>query len=695
MSLSRLLSIAILFIALIAFAIATSAAVRQYQALSDAEQGAVRLTTLRAVADIPNRMNGERGLTTLLAQSKSPDDVKAAADFTALRGKSDAVMANARAAVDAATASGLDGAAALDQSLKTIEGLFKDARTLSDAKLALPVDQREDAVKAITEKFTAVNTAANAVMATETRLLSRSSGTAFRWANIAATVWDLRNYGGRYAGMMQTVVAAAKPVPDQQKVDIALLKGPTDQVWSTLSALGSLDDTPAAFKAALNETKSGYVDYFAGVLAEVEPGFAEGKFPYDGAGYRNRTVAMWDKVIALRDAAYDAAADALAASIAATRSGLWVSLASLLTALVGSAVVLWVVRKRVIRPLTNMTGAIGRIAEGDLETAIPGIGGRDEIGAMAASVQVFKDSLLRNRALEEQSARDEATRKALRQAEMAKLADMFEQTVGGIVSAVGHASETLSLSAQDLSSSVEDTAERSNTVAAAAEQASANVAVVSAAAEELSSSVSEIGRQVVQSVEISQTAVSEANSTAGIVQELSHAAGKINDIIAFISNIAAQTNLLALNATIEAARAGEAGRGFAVVAAEVKELATQTAKATADISDQIGAIQSSTNRAVTAIGSIAGTIQSMSDYSSAIAIAVEEQGSATNEIVRNVTQASAGTAEVTANIGTVATTTQHVGDAAGRVKELAGDLSTQSQALSTEMTRFLATIRAA
>jgi methyl-accepting chemotaxis protein len=232
-------------------------------------------------------------------------------------------------------------------------------------------------------------------------------------------------------------------------------------------------------------------------------------------------------------------------------------------------------------------------------------------------------------------------------------------------------------------------------VAAAAEQASANVAVVSVAAEELSSSVSEIGRQVVQSVEISQTAVSEANSTAGIVQELSHAAGKINDIIAFISNIAAQTNLLALNATIEAARAGEAGRGFAVVAAEVKELATQTAKATADISDQIGAIQSSTNRAVTAIGSIAGTIQSMSDYSSAIAIAVEEQGSATNEIVRNVTQASAGTAEVTANIGTVATTTQHVGDAAGRVKELAGDLSTQSQALATEMTRFLATIRAA
>ncbi|WP_370677409.1 methyl-accepting chemotaxis protein [Pleomorphomonas sp. PLEO] len=695
MSLSRLLSASILFIALIAFAIATSAALRQYSALSAAEQGAARLTTLRAVSDIPNRMNGERGLTTLLAQSKSPEDVKASTDFTALRGKSDEAMAKARAAVDAAKADGLDGAEALDQAMTGIEALFKDARALGDGKLALSVDQRGDAVKAITEKFTAVNTAANAVMATQTRLLSQSSGGAFRWASIASTVWDLRNYGGRYAGMLQTVVAAAKPVTAEQMVDLALLQGPTDQVWSTLAALGSLDDTPAAFKAALADTKSGYVDYFAGIKAEVTPGFADGKFPYDGAGYRGRTVAMWDKVIALRDAAFDAAGDALDASIAASRSNLWVSLGSLLAALLGSAVVLWVVRKRVIRPLSNMTVAIGRIAEGDLDTAIPGVGNRDEIGAMAASVHVFKDSLLRNRAMEEEATRDEATRKADRQREMARLADMFEQTVGGIVSAVGQASETLSLSAKDLASSVEDTAERSNTVAAAAEQASANVAVVSASAEELSSSVSEIGRQVVQSVEISQTAVSEANSTAGIVQQLSHAAGKINDIIAFISNIAAQTNLLALNATIEAARAGEAGRGFAVVAAEVKELATQTAKATADISDQIGAIQSSTNQAVTAISSIAGTIQSMSDYSSAIAAAVEQQGAATHEIVRNVTQASAGTAEVTANISTVAATTQHIGDAASRVNELAGDLSSQSQALSTEMTRFLATIRAA
>ncbi len=695
MSLSRLLSISILFIAAIACAIATSAALRQYGTLSAAEQGAARLATLRAVADIPNQMNGERGLTTLLAQSKSPEEIKAAADFTALRAKSDAVMTKARAAVDAAKAGGLDGAEALDQAVTAIEGQFKEARAFAEGKLGQPVDQRGDAVKTITEKFTAINTAASAVMATETRLLSHSSGIAFRWANIASTVWDLRNYGGRYAGMLQTVVAAAKPVSPEQKVDLALLQGPTDQVWATLSALGGLADTPAAFKAALDNTKSGYVDYFAGVKAEVAPGFADGKFPYDGAGYRSRTVAMWDKVIALRDAAYDAAADALDASIATSRSNLWVSLGSLLAALLGSAVVLWVVRKRVIRPLTAMTGAIGRIAEGDLDTAIPSAGGRDEIGAMAASVQVFKDSLQRNRALEEEAARDEATRKAERQQEMARLADTFERAVGGIVGAVGQASETLSLSAKDLAASVEETAGRSNAVAAAAEQASANVSVVSASAEELSSSVGEIGRQVEQSVAISQTAVSEANSTAGIVHELSTAAGKINDIIAFISNITAQTNLLALNATIEAARAGEAGRGFAVVAAEVKELATQTAKATADISDQIGAIQASTDKAVTAIGSIAGTIQSMSDYSSAIAAAVEQQGAATDEIVRNVTQASAGTAEVTANISTVAATTQQVGDAASRVEALASDLSTQSQALSTEMTRFLATIRAA
>ena len=268
------------------------------------------------------------------------------------------------------------------------------------------------------------------------------------------------------------------------------------------------------------------------------------------------------------------------------RSALWVSLGSLLAALLGSAVVLWVVRKRVIRPLTAMTGAIGRIAEGDLDTAIPGVGNRDEIGAMAASVQVFKDSLQRNRALEEEAARDEATRKAERQREMARLADMFEQTVGGIVSAVGQASETLSLSAKDLAVSVEDTAERSNTVAAAAEQASANVATVVSCrrpkncrppSSEIGSSGRTIGGDLPAAPSTKPTATDTAASSESVAGRRQASATSS----ALINEIAGKTNLLALNATIEAARAGEAGRGFAVVAARgQRNWPTQTAKAT-------------------------------------------------------------------------------------------------------------------
>ena len=254
---------------------------------------------------------------------------------------------------------------------------------------------------------------------------------------------------------------------------------------------------------------------------------------------------------------------------------------------------------------------------------------------------------------------------------------------------VSSSSAQLQNTAQNLSATAEQTSQQSAAVASAAEQASANVQTVSSAAEELSSSIEEVGRQVAESSTIAQGAVVEAEATNKSVEELAEAADKIGQVVELISDIAAQTNLLALNATIEAARAGDAGKGFAVVANEVKSLASQTAKATGDISAQISAIQGATGNAVTAIKSIGDTINKVNEIATAIASAVEEQGAATKEIARNVQEAATGTQEVTTNITEVQKAATETGESSAQVLEAANELSKQSEALRTEIEKFM------
>jgi len=350
----------------------------------------------------------------------------------------------------------------------------------------------------------------------------------------------------------------------------------------------------------------------------------------------------------------------------------------------------------VIRPLVRITEAMKRMASGKLDVVIPGGNRTDEIGDIAKAVGAIRNDA-ETRARGESEAKAEQNRVAAeqRKREMQKLADDFEGAVGKIIETVSSASTELEGSASALTRSAKRSQEFATNGASASEQASANVQSVASATEEMASSVNEISRQVHESARIAGEAVEQAQKTDDRVNALSQAATRIGDVVELINTIAGQTNLLALNATIEAARAGEAGRGFAVVASEVKALAEQTAKATGEIRLQIDGIQSATQESVAAIKEISGTIGRISEISSTIASAVEEQGAATQEISRNVQQAAQGTQQVASNIRDVQRGAIETDSASSEVLSSAQSLSRESNDLKLEVGRFLTTVRAA
>jgi len=352
--------------------------------------------------------------------------------------------------------------------------------------------------------------------------------------------------------------------------------------------------------------------------------------------------------------------------------------------------------KGISRPMTAMCKAMRELAGGNFDVVLPGLGRPDELGEMAGAVEEFKLQAIAKaeRDAAAQDAQSKAT-SAARRSELIRFADDFEAAVGVIVSNVSASAVQLESAAGTLTRTAETTQGLSSRVAGASEEASSNMQSVAAATEELSMSVDEIGRRVRESNKIAEAAVIQAEQTDGRIGKLSRAAQQIGDVVKLITAIAEQTNLLALNATIEAARAGEAGRGFAVVASEVKSLASQTAKATDEISSHILGMQGATQESVAAIKEIGGTIAQISTIASAIASAVEQQSSATQEIARSVQNVAQGTQEAAANIMQVNRGATETGSASEEVLNSAKTLSSESTRLRAELDRFMANIRAA
>lgn len=514
--------------------------------------------------------------------------------------------------------------------------------------------------------------------------------------DIKELAWQSR-IGAGDALLITSNALAGLPVPADapQKLGEAVTRARTS--WNSakilLSGLPKSERLDAAVEAAERDYFApSYLDqqadHLASVMRSVRPATT-------GTQWLDYSVPHLARILDLAQVAMDEARLRALASRDLADRALKIHTALLCVVLVLAFAGMRLIGRRVVGPIGVLRDRTVRLAAGDLTIDVPFTDREDEIGALGRALAVFRDTMVETERLRAVRLEEERQAAEWRRDQMRSFADQFDVNVGGIVAIVASASNELQTTARTLMGVSDRTSAQSSSVAAASEQASANVASVASAAEEMSASVTQISDQVSRSAAIADRAVGEARQTDGLVRGLASAADEIGSIVGIIDTIAAQTNLLALNATIEAARAGEAGKGFAVVATEVKQLADQTAKATAAIAARVGGIRGATEAAAEAIGTIGRTIEAMNEITSSIAQAVDGQGSATSEIARNVQEASLGTSEVSAGISGVTSAVTETSGAARQVLESADALREQSEKLKSELGRFLMEVRAA
>ena len=540
-----------------------------------------------------------------------------------------------------------------------------------------------------------------------------SNPSAVRHSLLKHFTWVAAEFAAREQAMLGATIVQDLPFTPEHLSSLSDYRGRVELAFQSLRQGITTNEDDA--QAAVAHAKRAYFTDFEAIRKGVyEAGLTAESYPVSADEWFAASSKAIDSLLKIQNALISVSGDQAAAVLAAADRTLMFLALLFFVALTVTVFSVWIVARRIVRPINTITGVMARLAEGDTAITIPESGRKDEIGAMAQAVQVFKDNLLQTKKMQaekeaegrraaeerkklhqERMAMAEETRKEAedRSKMMALITADFDREVMRALDSMASVTTEVENTATAMTSTAEDTSERSGTVALAAEEASANLDSVAEAAEELATSIGKIGGEVGLSAKIAGDAVEESKKTNEKVEGLDGAARKIGDIVELINDIASQTNLLALNATIEAARAGDAGKGFAVVASEVKSLADQTAKATEEIAGQITEIQEATGEVAAAIKGFSKTVMEIDEIATRISSAVEQQEAATKTIVDNIQETAASTGKVSGNIVEVNRAAGETKEAALQLQLSADGLTEQGEVVRTQVEKFLASVR--